>query len=1192
MIKQNKANIKLTREKNSIRQIAVMTIIILLLQFVLPTLTIINEDFFNASVIASTTEEYNISTAQELWDFAAEVNGGNTFNGITVNITADIDLGCDENNQWVPIGDYSSDSTNSFEGIFDGQSHSISGIYIDTDKKYQGLFGKNAGTIKKLTINEGEVTSSGSCTGVVVGYNTGYIIEVINEVDITGGDNLGGICGRNYGKIDSCKNNANITGLDTVNGKQLGGISGFNGGSIINSNNTGTIDGNESSGNTSGVGGISGYNEGIVKESINNGYLNNETNAGGIVGYNYHSIINCKNVGNIEGISCLGGIVGQNDYRTNRDGYAIISNCSNSGNITSTLTDGGTSYVGGIVGSSGSATKYGRVVIIESYNTGTIEGSVYIGGICGFQGDGNGGDTSYIKKCWNSGTINSKVYGTESKATNYSDAGGIVGYNNCGYVDECYNTGNVVGIGYIGGIGGFNSAIITNSYNSGNISGSIDLENSSEYQLSKKSLSDAGGIVGYNYDIIENCYNAGKIIADDASSLVTKNTGSIKNCYTVGEIQGTSSSIIGTNSGTVDNCYYLDTTYESNGNENTNMIGYSSSYMKSEKFVELLNNGEKNFCIDTKNINNGYPVLNGRDTISITFNDKILYNKILDILLAKLDNYNDNTKTINLTQDEIETITILDLSNKKIDETEKIEDITGLEYFTNLTELDLGFNNISDISKIANLTDLKVLNLEANNITSMDDIKGLNKLKELRLSYNEISVVPELSCLELTYLDLSANKLTDIREISKLTQLEKLYLENYTYSGVETNRYNEINDISVLENLSSITDVSVTGQKLTMTGEAGSEVSLPNIFIQSQDAKSIGYTEDELILNNCTLNNDGTKVTLSTDSSLDATVKISGRILSNSTLTVNIGETEKTIVGIKVTTVPTKTEYIQNYEELDLTGGILTVTYYDGSVDTVSLTNEKVKVTGFDNTKIGTNTLTVEYEENKVTFDVEIISKEVTGIKVTANPTKIIYIQNYETLDLTSGILTVTYNDGSTDTISLTNEKVKVTGFNNTIVGTNTLTVEYEGKTTTFDIEIISKQITEIQVTAKPIKTIYIQNYEKLDLTGGILTITYNDGSISTVSLTNEKVEVTGFDNTSIGTKTLTVEYEENNTTFDIKVISANKNETGNEKDTDETLAKGVLPKTGSKNIIFIVIILILILAFIFNKKYKNYKDI
>lgn len=160
------------------------------------------------------------------------------------------------------------------------------------------------------------------------------------------------------------------------------------------------------------------------------------------------------------------------------------------------------------------------------------------------------------------------------------------------------------------------------------------------------------------------------------------------------------------------------------------------------------------------------------------------------------------------------------------------------------------------------------------------------------------------------------------------------------------------------------------------------------------------------------------------------------------------------IVNIAVTVPPTKTTYIQNYEKLDLTGGILTIEYSDKTVDKISLDDKNVKITGFDNTKIGTNSVKVEYKNKVCAFDVKITSKDITKIDIDTLPIKTIYAQNEE-LDLTGGILKVTYSDGTTDTISMNNENIKVVGFDSSVLGTNTLSITYGEKVTTFDIQIV-----------------------------------------------------------------------------------------------------------------------------------------
>ena len=259
MIEYYESNIKQAKDKNPrIRKIAMMTIIVLLLQVVLPTVTMINEDLFNVGVMASTNEQYNIGTAQELWDFATEVNGGNTFSGITVNLTADIALDCDSDNQWIPIGTYIQNTTVEcgFNGIFEGNGHSISGIYIDTEEDYQGLFGFNTGIIRNVNVADSYINGIEDVGGIV-GYNFGsdeyegliyncnfsgtISAGKIENGTAKGSNKIGGIAGYNVkGTIEKCYNSGSITTV--AGGQAAGGIVGINShGTISECYNIGTI---------------------------------------------------------------------------------------------------------------------------------------------------------------------------------------------------------------------------------------------------------------------------------------------------------------------------------------------------------------------------------------------------------------------------------------------------------------------------------------------------------------------------------------------------------------------------------------------------------------------------------------------------------------------------------------------------------------------------------------------------------------------------------------------------------------------------------------------------------------------------------------------------------------------------------------------------------------------------------------
>ena len=256
------------------------------------------------------------------------------------------------------------------------------------------------------------------------------------------------------------------------------------------------------------------------------------------------------------------------------------------------------------------------------------------------------------------------------------------------------------------------------------------------------------------------------------------------------------------------------------------------------------------------------------------------------------------------------------------------------------------------------------------------------------------------------------------------------------------------------------------------------------------------------------------------------------------TTTFNVTIVAKELTGISVKTNPSKTSYIQNKETLDLTGGKITLTYNDSSTEEKNMSDLGVSVTGFDNRTLGTKALTVTYGGKTATFNVTIVAKELMGISVKTNPSKTTYIQNYETLDLTGGKIILTYNDSLTEEKNMSDSGVSVTGFDNTTTGTKNLTVTYGGKTTTFNVTIVAKELMGISVKANPSKTSYIQNKETLDLTGGKITLTYNDSSTEEKNMSDSGVSVTGFDNTTTGTKNLTVTYGGKTTTFNVTIVA------------------------------------------------------
>ena len=116
----------------------------------------------------------------------------------------------------------------------------------------------------------------------------------------------------------------------------------------------------------------------------------------------------------------------------------------------------------------------------------------------------------------------------------------------------------------------------------------------------------------------------------------------------------------------------------------------------------------------------------------------------------------------------------------------------------------------------------------------------------------------------------------------------------------------------------------------------------------------------------------------------------------------------------------------------------------------------------------------------------------------------------------------------------MTSSEVGITGYNANETTEQTITVTYAGKSTTFTVTV-RNEVTGISIKNTPTKTTYIIG-ENLDLTGGTLTVSYEDGSTAEVPMTSSEVGITGYNSNETGEQTITVTYAEKSTTFTVTV--------------------------------------------------------
>lgn len=377
----------------------------------------------------------NIYTAEELkWVADQVINGEKNFSGVTITLRQDIDLGARKKDdgtwegiEWTPIigfldelekkedevqeevqentmvdetVDVINENLKRFAGVFNGDGHSIRGLYINTSKRYQGLFGVSTGTIQNLEIKNSYL-NGGEGTGAIVGLNGGKVLNSrITNTEVKGKDKVGGIVGvcMTSAWLQNCFSNDGsvVTGRDYI-----GGIVGYvnNNSAIIQCENEAIVSGKNYVGGNIGiifygsmvqditnrsnciigekyVGGIAGYSAAQLENCLSmnlfdNGYIKGKEYVGGICGLNYvmGDITSCTNKSKIiVEENNAGGIAGLNN--------SSISNCYNSGIIDATNCEG--TKVGGICGQ-----NISESFINTSYNIGNIHFKEYADGVVG-----------------------------------------------------------------------------------------------------------------------------------------------------------------------------------------------------------------------------------------------------------------------------------------------------------------------------------------------------------------------------------------------------------------------------------------------------------------------------------------------------------------------------------------------------------------------------------------------------------------------------------------------------------------------------------------------------------------------------------------------------------------------------------------------------------------------------------------
>ena len=588
---------------------------------------------------------------------------------------------------------------------------------------------------------------------------------------------------------------------------------------------------------------------------------------------------------------------------------------------------------------------------------------------------------------------------------------------------------------------------------------------------------------------------------------------------------------------------------------------------------------------------------------TIQFKDKNFYNAIKEKLGEKVKSASDKDLKLTALKNDVESINTLNLGQvDNAEDTIKIEDISGIENFKGLTDLNLCNNQISDISALSGLTNLKSLDLRNNQISDISALKGLTNLEYLYLNENQIIDISVLSDLtNLKCLDLVENQIIDISALSDLTNLTELNLIDNQISDISklkglTNleylylNENQIRDISVLSDLTNLTDLSLSNNQISDISAIEGLIKLEFLDLDGNKINSISPISNLTNLKGLDLSNSQ----ISDIRVLSGLTNIKNLVLSNNQI-----RDIRTISGL------TNLEglYLSNNQISDISAisGLtnLTSLYLDRNQITKNIlkTEDEVELPQifkaakdpnskvyteeeyqFENCELTADKTKVKLKEKGKNASVKIIGgnasgttlniiavdkipKELTGIEIASYSGKIIYTEG-EDFDTSTLKIEAKYSDNSSK--ELKEGEYEIVDGKNLKVGQNSVTIRYtEGEKTvetTHTIAVkakepeVEKTLSKIEITTAPTKTTYTEG-EKFDKAGMKVTATYSDGT--TKEIRNYAYIPAGELKTT--DKTITVSYTENGVTkTDTQKIKIQNKDDG-------TGAKDKFPDTGAQ---------------------------
>jgi len=229
-----------------------------------------------------------------------------------------------------------------------------------------------------------------------------------------------------------------------------------------------------------------------------------------------------------------------------------------------------------------------------------------------------------------------------------------------------------------------------------------------------------------------------------------------------------------------------------------------------------------------------------------------------------------------------------------------------------------------------------------------------------------------------------------------------------------------------------------------------------------------------------------------------------------------------TLVSLDTVEGPKQVRQGQDISPRDIT---LYGIYKDDSRKQVTLNSGNII---FNKNTPGPQTVRVRVSGQEATFQTEVMA--LNGITITAQP-------NPSTLKLGTAVtswpgLQIQGAWNGMGSANINTPECQITGYDPNKAGRQTVTVSYQGKTATFNVNVVDLQ--SIRITSAPTKVTYGYG-ENLDLSGMRVTGTWPGLPEEAVNITPSNI--TGFNNQTLGRQTLTVTYGGKTATFNVEVV-------------------------------------------------------